>query len=572
MTERTAPPPPSGSSDFSATPSSSSSRPSSSPPSSSQSHPLTSTSGGNPSEASDGLSGPDAAGGGLKNGTTDSTMGDRGGGKTPKAATDSSPPTSTGEFERSWDAACTWLTPALCPQGGFKKLTSRIKRSLSKSAVMTPHVPFAPHSSASQTAPSATDNYFPVVPPPPVPAIPEGEAFASKIGLGVSADDELATTPSAAPLSSAGSRLDMAEKRMPAKSSSSERLGAGGASPPLYTSSTAQSVSSISTGIPPADGTKGKRRRPSAPRSRKNTIATPTAFSSTSPSSSRLGDSQSSSVNGFLSTDPAAPSTTLGSPVSAAGRWLRRVSSAPNTKAWFLTGGSSAPGGSPEAIQEDGRPDTTPPPRSRSRRPTVAQKPEEHGVPALPHFPANATGFGQYADGTYIPPSPSASVASQNSRGTRRPSKSVSMVKGPSRSRTTPGGLAALAGGSRSPRLEVPGSPSAGSDTGTPGGSPRAGFRRTYSSNSIKVGKAEVGPDSFEKIKLLGKGDVGKVYLVREKRRSVDIEAGIGTDVPPKLYAMKVLSKKEMIKRNKIKRALAEQVGRCVPFGGPGAS
>ncbi|KAJ6036874.1 hypothetical protein N7540_001153 [Penicillium herquei] len=72
------------------------------------------------------------------------------------------------------------------------------------------------------------------------------------------------------------------------------------------------------------------------------------------------------------------------------------------------------------------------------------------------------------------------------------------------------------------------------------------GFRRTYSSNSIKVRNVEVGPASFDKIKLIGKGDVGKVYLVREKKSS-------------RLYAMKVLSKKEMIKRNKIKRALAEQ-------------
>ncbi|KAF2813229.1 Pkinase-domain-containing protein [Mytilinidion resinicola] len=71
-------------------------------------------------------------------------------------------------------------------------------------------------------------------------------------------------------------------------------------------------------------------------------------------------------------------------------------------------------------------------------------------------------------------------------------------------------------------------------------------FRRTYSSNSIKVRNVEVGPASFDKIKLIGKGDVGKVYLVREKKSS-------------RLYAMKVLSKKEMIKRNKIKRALAEQ-------------
>lgn len=51
-------------------------------------------------------------------------------------------------------------------------------------------------------------------------------------------------------------------------------------------------------------------------------------------------------------------------------------------------------------------------------------------------------------------------------------------------------------------------------------------FRRTYSSNSIKVRDVEVGPESFDKIKLIGKGDVGKVYLVREKKSA-------------RLYAMK---------------------------------
>lgn len=73
----------------------------------------------------------------------------------------------------------------------------------------------------------------------------------------------------------------------------------------------------------------------------------------------------------------------------------------------------------------------------------------------------------------------------------------------------------------------------------------------------------EVGPSSFLKIKLLGKGDVGRVYLVREKKTN-------------KLFAMKgkillllpstssdrvvtVLSKAEMIERKKIKRALTEQ-------------
>lgn len=54
----------------------------------------------------------------------------------------------------------------------------------------------------------------------------------------------------------------------------------------------------------------------------------------------------------------------------------------------------------------------------------------------------------------------------------------------------------------------------------------KQGFKRTYSSNSIKVRNVEVGPQSFDKIKLLGKGDVGKVYLVREKKSN-------------RLYAMK---------------------------------
>lgn len=58
-----------------------------------------------------------------------------------------------------------------------------------------------------------------------------------------------------------------------------------------------------------------------------------------------------------------------------------------------------------------------------------------------------------------------------------------------------------------------------------PGRAPLA-FRRTYSSNSIKVRNVEVGPSSFDKIKLIGKGDVGKVYLVKEKKSS-------------RLYAMK---------------------------------
>lgn len=78
-------------------------------------------------------------------------------------------------------------------------------------------------------------------------------------------------------------------------------------------------------------------------------------------------------------------------------------------------------------------------------------------------------------------------------------------------------------------------------------GRPRTGTQgRMYSHLATKIMDVQVNPDCFERIRLLGKGDVGKVFLVREKASS-------------RLYAMKILNKKEMIERNKIKRALAEQ-------------
>ncbi|KAL7750187.1 serine/threonine protein kinase, AGC [Sorochytrium milnesiophthora] len=72
-------------------------------------------------------------------------------------------------------------------------------------------------------------------------------------------------------------------------------------------------------------------------------------------------------------------------------------------------------------------------------------------------------------------------------------------------------------------------------------------MRQSFSTSSVKrLDPCVVGPEHFVKIKMLGKGDVGKVYLVRRK----------GTN---KLYAMKVLSKSEMLKRSKIRRVLTEQ-------------
>lgn len=70
------------------------------------------------------------------------------------------------------------------------------------------------------------------------------------------------------------------------------------------------------------------------------------------------------------------------------------------------------------------------------------------------------------------------------------------------------------------------------------------------SSMHITKPTQHVGYHDFDKVRLLGRGDVGRVYLVRLK----------GTD---KYYAMKVLPKKDMIARNKVKRVQTEREILC---------
>lgn len=57
---------------------------------------------------------------------------------------------------------------------------------------------------------------------------------------------------------------------------------------------------------------------------------------------------------------------------------------------------------------------------------------------------------------------------------------------------------------------------------------------------------AVVGPKHFQKLKLLGRGGIGKVYLVLLR----------GTD---RLYAMKQLTKEDIFSRNKIQRVMTER-------------
>lgn len=65
-------------------------------------------------------------------------------------------------------------------------------------------------------------------------------------------------------------------------------------------------------------------------------------------------------------------------------------------------------------------------------------------------------------------------------------------------------------------------------------------------SDAFPVKESQVGPHHFTRLKLLGRGGIGQVFLVRLK----------DTD---KLYAMKVLTKEEMIVRNKVKRVMTER-------------
>ena len=65
-------------------------------------------------------------------------------------------------------------------------------------------------------------------------------------------------------------------------------------------------------------------------------------------------------------------------------------------------------------------------------------------------------------------------------------------------------------------------------------------------SEEFPVSDETIGPSHFTRLKLLGRGGIGSVFLVRLK----------DTD---KLYAMKVLTKEEMIAKNKIKRVMTER-------------
>lgn len=65
-------------------------------------------------------------------------------------------------------------------------------------------------------------------------------------------------------------------------------------------------------------------------------------------------------------------------------------------------------------------------------------------------------------------------------------------------------------------------------------------------SSVFPIRDQQVGPHHFRTLKLLGRGGIGRVFLVQLRGTSL-------------LYAMKVLTKDEMIQRNKVKRVMTER-------------
>ncbi|TKA56922.1 hypothetical protein B0A53_01323 [Rhodotorula sp. CCFEE 5036] len=347
-----------------------------------------------------------------------------------------------------------------------------------------------------------------------------------------------------------------------------------------YPSSSAASSQVVNPSSPPSSssgGTKAEKFR-SLSRSQRGAPRTTSHHHSSNEQSKQTRNASNPSGNSSQNGGGAA-------------RFLRRVASAPNTKAFFSGGffGGGGGGGAAStahktessqsrstAQPEAGTAAELPPPLPTGIIPvgelhdsgvsfcsttpkSTASSPSRHPRPRAAtggsglqldtqaSMESNGSGTGTSKSSASSASRSSAAAATGSGQTTASRSKSSPQI-----SQALFGSSAAAVGPSHAPsgsgNLLAPPSPSpaVSMNNGGLAGSPRATFRRTYSSSSIKVRDREVGPSSFQKVRMLGKGDVGKVYLVREKQTH-------------KLYAMKVLSKKEMIKRNKIKRALAEE-------------
>lgn len=286
------------------------------------------------------------------------------------------------------------------------------------------------------------------------------------------------------------------------KSSMAHLVGGGAVSPtwPSAASSPRLPEAALWEGAsappPPGHATSVRSSFSSVP-SAVGTAASSTAEQDTYAS---LGLNSSPLASSFPHASPALPGPPPRAPFT---RWIRRVSSAPDTKALF-----SAPR-SPLATVTPLSPPLDTPVRGPEPLPESAPR---RGL-LLPTLRSTRSRQDLAKDAGGKPRGLSRLFKSKSSGALRSTSEKQRMHPSP----------------------PVPPVPPSASHTRSP--VPTA---RTKAVGSM------VSATQFRQIKLLGKGDVGRVYLVQEKQ------------APERLYALKVLAKSEMINRNKIKRALAE--------------
>ena len=162
----------------------------------------------------------------------------------------------------------------------------------------------------------------------------------------------------------------------------------------------------------------------------------------------------------------------------SASRFIRRVASAPNTKGLFALGSRST---SAITVTKNGL-----------LSPGMPPLPGQRGTSHHEHTSLDTSSSGSSDNRT---PVQNGAIGGTRPKPTRANSTGAGLVLTPAKSKERMTGT--------NLGHESPG---------------RIAFRRTYSSHSIKVRSVEVNASSFQKIKMLGRGDVGKVYLVREKK------------------------------------------------------
>lgn len=253
--------------------------------------------------------------------------------------------------------------------------------------------------------------------------------------------------------------------------------------------------------------------------------------------SNMLGESSSAEAYQSMPPAPDAPKEAPAQSRSDLARWIRRVSSAPDTKALFYGRRPSQPtqvvptdldsGHAPLPVFAPRHEDALKASHTASATsPNVPQS-----GPASPRMPET------HAEGTASPRRAKLLPTLRTNRArhvSEMPAPEAPRPRGISRlfKSKSSGTLRQV---SEKHRTEIPPVPPI-----------PAQEVRVPPVSRVKTVHSAVSAQSFQHIKLLGKGDVGRVYLVQEKQGK-------------RLYAMKVLSKAEMVKRNKIKRVLAEQ-------------